>query len=262
MQPLPGVGTEMKGMVLSIRGTGKTQQSINSEQFWTKKLEDVAPDEVFFHKYFSQRATGTKDQKKNKKEDSENEEEEIWSAMVGSHPELEADGEDVDMDDLDLGNMSDSEGEEGSDTEGSGDEEGEDESEGVEEGNMSLDTAIAVSQHKTKGATASENDDDDDDAVVGLDEEGSDIWASDDDIGVPLVDMDLGDSFAAELETNNSAAELPVPKKTDKKKGRKASAPEENEQGDDDDGMKKKKRKLKQLPTFASADDYAHLLSD
>jgi len=266
MQPLPGAGTEAKGMVLSIRGTGKAQQSINSEQFWTKNLEDVAPDEVFFHKYFNQRATGTKDQKKDKKEKESEDEEEIWSAMVGSRPELEADGEDVDMDDLDLGNMSDSEGEEGSDIEGSGDEEGEGESKGGEGAAISLDAAIAATQRKPKGAAVSEDGDDDVDAALGLDEEGSDVWALGDDVEVPSdIDLDLDSAFAAELETNNSATEMPAPKKSGKKKGKKASVLEKNvagEQGEGDDGTEKKKRKLKHLPTFASADDYAHLLSD
>ncbi|KAF8417433.1 CCAAT-box-binding transcription factor [Tirmania nivea] len=273
MQPLPGAGTETKGMVLSIRGTGKTQQSINSEQFWEKKLEDVAPDEIFFHKYFNQRATGIKDQNKNKKEEeSEDDEEEIWNAMVGSRSDLEADGGDVemddeDMDDLDLGNMSDSEGEEGSDIEESGDEEGEGESEGAEEEGISLDAAIAASQ---RGAAASEDDDGDgdgdDDATLGLDEGGSDAWASDDDIKIPSdFDMDLDAVFAAELETKNQGTEVSAQKKSDKKKGKMASVSEEKvvgEQDEDDDGTKKKKRKLKHLPTFASVADYAHLLSD
>ncbi|KAF8440099.1 CBF/Mak21 family-domain-containing protein [Terfezia claveryi] len=265
MQPLLNAGTEAKGMVLSIRGTGKTQQSINSEQFRAKNLEDVAPDEVFFHKYFNQRATATKDQKKkDKKKDSEDEEEEIWSAMVGSRPELEADGEDVDMDDLGLGNMS--EGEEESDIGGSGDECGEGEGEGEESEAISLDAAIAASKRKPKSAAASEDDDDDGDASLGLGEEGSDIWASGDDVEVPSdIDMDLDSVFAAELETNNLAAEMPAPKKPNKKQGKKTSGPDEkvvDEQNEADDGVKKKKQKLKHLPTFASADDYAHLLSD
>ncbi|RPB25876.1 CBF-domain-containing protein [Terfezia boudieri ATCC MYA-4762] len=260
MQPLLSAGTEAKGMVLSIRGTGKTQQSINSEQFWTKNLEDVAPDEVFFHKYFNQRATATKNQKKkDKKKESEDEEEEIWSAMVGSRPEIEADGEDVDMDDL-------SEGEEGSDIGGSGDEGGEGEGSGEEGEAISLDAAIAASKRKPKSAAASEDDDDDGDASFGLGEEGSDVWASDDDVEVPSdIDMDLDSVFAAELETNNLAAEMPAPKKPNKKQGKKTSGPEEKdvgEQDEADDGVKKKKQKLKHLPTFVSADDYAHLLSD
>ena len=261
MQPLPGAGTETKGMVLSIRGTGKTQQSINSEQFWTKNLEDVAPDEVFFHKYFNQRATRTKDQKDDKKEEeSEDEEEEIWSAMVGSRLELEADSGDVDMDDeemggLDLGNISDSEGEEGSDEEGEGESEGEGETEGVEGEGIYLDAAIAASQRKP------EDDYDDGDAVLGLDEEGSNVWASDD-VEVPSdIDMGLDSAFAVELETNNSAAKVPAPKKSNKKRGKKAEEKVVGELGKGDGGVKKK-RKLKHMPTFALADDYAHLLSD
>lgn len=278
MQPLPGAGSETKGMVLSIRGTGKAQQSVNSEQFWTKKLENIAPDEVFFHKYFSERGVASKDKKKGKKvedsEEEEEEEEEIWNAMVGSRPELEADGDDVDMDDedindIDLSGMSDSDEYEA--LEDSGDSEDEAmESDGEGEENViSLDAAIAASKRKRKGATPSSDDDgSDDDPALGLEEEGSDIWATDDEDASVASDvgMDIDAAFARELETNSSGPAAIPTSKTSKKvnKGKQYSATiVDGADGEfDEDGKKRKKQKLKHLPTFASADDYAHLLSD
>lgn len=271
MQPLAGAGSETKGMVLSIRGIGKTKQSVNSEQFWTKKLEDVAPDEVFFHKYFSQRGTTTKDKRKSKaqkeienEDEDEDREEEIWSAMVGSRPELEVD--DIDMDDDDmmgLGNMSGSDDNEGSEEPEDG-QSGESENEDKQEGGMSLDDTIAASQQKAKGIDFSEDEEDENENLAfGLDEEGSDVWASDDDISVPS-DFNLDVDFTSGLETNTPpSANLHSSKRPKKeKKGGKASGLNETKEEDEDEGKNRKKRKLKHLPTFASADDYAHLLSD
>jgi len=106
MQPLPS--TDNKGILLSNRTNSHTQGPVNTEAFWRKKIEDVAVDEVFFHKYFSQtgrlkkvpekarRATGDEED-----EEDENEEE-IWQTLVDSRPEVEGDGKDSDMEMFDL----------------------------------------------------------------------------------------------------------------------------------------------------------------
>jgi ribosome biogenesis protein MAK21 len=107
MQPL--AGGDNKGILLSNKSNHASLQPVNSETFWRKKAEDVAVDEVFFHKYFTQIGKGKQDKKKkgkNDEEDEENDEDEIWQALVESRPELEgesySDGEMMDLDDSDM----------------------------------------------------------------------------------------------------------------------------------------------------------------
>lgn len=111
MQPLSG--GDSKGILLSSRSANSGQQPVNTEAFWRKKVEDVAVDEVFFHKYFSQIGKGkqaaTGKGKKEKKtagdgsEEDDEAEDEIWQALVESRPEVEGrDSEDEDMEMLDL----------------------------------------------------------------------------------------------------------------------------------------------------------------
>ncbi|PBP24483.1 CCAAT-box-binding transcription factor [Diplocarpon rosae] len=118
MQPLSG--GDSKGILLSSRSANSAQhQSVNTEAFWRKKVDDVAVDEVFFHKYFSQIGKGKQGSKKKAKEiakedsgDEEDEaEDEIWQALVDSRPEVEGrDDEDLEMLDLNESDMmSDSE---------------------------------------------------------------------------------------------------------------------------------------------------------
>ncbi|KAL2067084.1 hypothetical protein VTL71DRAFT_1508 [Oculimacula yallundae] len=114
MQPLSG--GDSKGILLSSRSASKTQQPLNTEGFWKKKVEDVAVDEVFFHKYFSQIGKSKQSSGKGKvparrgggSDDEEDEQEdEIWQALVESRPEVEgndeSDMEMLDLDDSDMG---------------------------------------------------------------------------------------------------------------------------------------------------------------
>jgi ribosome biogenesis protein MAK21 len=108
MQPLSG--GESRGILLSSKATSYTQNPVNTEAFWHKKAEDVAVDEVFFHKYFNQigkakHALGNKNARSkvtggSDDEDDENEDE-IWQALVDSRPEVESD-DDSDLEMLDL----------------------------------------------------------------------------------------------------------------------------------------------------------------
>jgi ribosome biogenesis protein MAK21 len=118
MQPLSG--GDSKGILLSSRTVQGAQQPVNTEAFWQKKAEDVAVDEVFFHKYFNQMGKGKQasDKKKEKaaktadgsdNEEDENEDE-IWQALVDSRPEVEGlsdDDSDLEMLDLEDSDQSD-----------------------------------------------------------------------------------------------------------------------------------------------------------
>ncbi|KAF8858148.1 CBF-domain-containing protein [Acephala macrosclerotiorum] len=144
MQPLSG--GESRGILLSNKGDSRAQDPLNTEKFWHKKAEDVAVDEVFFHKYFCQ--VGKSKQASSKKklgektaesinEDEENEDE-IWQALVDSRPEVEGPSDDdsdmemLDLDDIDssigeleVGSGEDSASLEGADVADSDDTEGE-----------------------------------------------------------------------------------------------------------------------------------------
>ncbi|TGO27526.1 hypothetical protein BPAE_0040g00070 [Botrytis paeoniae] len=213
MQPLAGGASQ--GILVSNRGT-KVQQSVNSEAFWRKKAEDVAVDEVFFHKYFNQIGKGKDASKKKEKkkgedgeDDEDEDEDEIWQALVESKPDIEgpeSDEDDLDMDDFDM-SEDDSEGD--VDIEGSDDEvdvEGEDED---------------------------MQDAEEDDGEGIFSEEDDDLKDSDDEAG---SDMDA--LFEAELQ--------------------RAKSPEAEEEKKET--SRSKKRRLKNLPTFASAEDYAAML--
>jgi ribosome biogenesis protein MAK21 len=111
MQPL--AGGDSRGVLLSSKTASRAQGSVNTEAFWHKKAEDVAVDEVFFHKYFSQ--IGKAKQALGKKkggqtatavsgDENEENEDEIWQALVDSRPEVEGDSDDeseLEMLDLD-----------------------------------------------------------------------------------------------------------------------------------------------------------------
>lgn len=113
MQPL--AGGESRGVLVANRAAAHAHEPVNSEAFWRKKAEDVNPDEVFFHQYFSQvgkskQPTKKKAEKKKGKNDGESgdeedeNEDEIWQALVDSRPEVEGpsdDESDLEMLDLD-----------------------------------------------------------------------------------------------------------------------------------------------------------------
>jgi ribosome biogenesis protein MAK21 len=205
MQPLSGGDSRV---LVSNRGTQKKQEPVNSEAFWRKKAEDVSVDEVFFHKYFTHIGKGKQVSNKKKapakhadgadNEDEENEDE-IWQALVDSRPEVEGGSdEDSDMEMLDLddsdaaSSISDEDGEEG--------EEVDFEPAGSE-----------VSDEGMEGAPADSQSD---------------------------AGSDMDELFEKELKAAREA----------------------------DDGAeetsRQKKRRMKSLPTFASAEDYAEMLDN
>ena len=237
MQPLAGGDTSDR---LVVAGQATSHVPLNSESFWKKKAEDVSAEDVFFHEYFN-RVGKDKDKARAKKagkdpvaqdeedvEGSDNESE-VWQALVDSRPELEDAGsdDDLDMDDLESAYDAD---------------EKEDEAEGSDEGVIfndesdpeedieepeSLEPPAKTKTKASKKAKDEEPSDEDDD-----------------------FDMDISDEEA--FIGSDEELELPLDMGADGEE-------EEEEQEKPKDGGKKK-RKLKHLPTFASADDYAALL--
>lgn len=241
MQPLAGGDTSDR---LVVAGQATSHVPLNSEAFWKKKAEDVSAEDVFFHEYFS-RVGKDKDKARAKKEakdpveqDEEEveglsgDESEVWQALVDSRPELEDAGsdDDLDMDDLESAYDADEQEDEG---EGSGDEgvifnDESDPEEEVEEPE-SLEPPTKTKTKASKKAKDQEPSDEDDD-----------------------FDMDVSDDEA--FIGSDEELELPLDMEAD---GQEDGEEEEQEKPKDSG---KKKRKLKHLPTFASADDYAALL--
>ncbi|KAF2761946.1 CBF-domain-containing protein [Pseudovirgaria hyperparasitica] len=230
-QPL--AGSEGTDRLIKRRSGAFVETPLNTEAFWSRKAADVAADEVFFHKYFSQsgkKVSKDKKARKSKKDDDEDSEEEageeeIWKALVQSKPEIEGDedSDDGGFDDEDM--LSDDD-----DADDSTEEAG-----GVEL-NLDSDSDAEDLDDAPEMDVAGSDEEEDDFDMAELEDDEDDIVGSDD---------ELPSDFE---EAAEGADEEEVEQVSDKKKAR--------------DEKKAKKRKLKSLPTFASADDYAKLMQD
>lgn len=231
-QPLPESDKEKKPLI-KFRGESIMQPAAfasthlsraAAQAYYYKEQDGIAPEEVFFHKYYSivgkgkekgdkqkaQRQRKDKDGSEDANDDDDDDEDEIWQAIVDSKPELDG----SDPSDEDMGEL-----------ESSGDE--------------------------VRGASVLEDDDgfrsDDwggvemgeDDEMSELGEEGKELLDSDED-----VPFDLEGSFGHDDQVQLLGGEPP------------SVLPEESRRG------KKRRKMLKNLPTFASADDYAEMLKD
>ncbi|KAI4188535.1 MAG: hypothetical protein LQ348_003910 [Seirophora lacunosa] len=247
MQPLPpsSFSSTSNKLLLPTAPSfrGRSKQPVNSEAFWKQEISKVEADEVFFHKYFSavgkgrEKAKNRKERKKGKgvggsdDDDAgeEEDEEEIWKALVGSRPEIDGDEEEDeegfdDLDDVDMGSDVELDDDDGN-ADGDGDE---------EEGGRPLDVGADDEIPDFAG------DDDDDDSLL----------ASDDDVPSHLLDR----AFERETEEVQKTAE-------EGGKGVEEATPTTQQGGSGKNGERKRKRmKLKQLPTFAAADEYAAIL--
>ncbi|KAI0387319.1 CBF-domain-containing protein [Hypomontagnella monticulosa] len=197
MQPVAASG---QNILLSSKSSAKAAgSSLNSAEFWNKKSEDVAVEDVFFHEYFTRIGKSEQAERKKSKadkeaadgEDGEEEaEDEIWNALVQSRPEVEGDSEsEPDFDDL----MS------------------------LDEDDEDLEKQMAEM----------------DDEEGSGEEDGADFWDDSED-----DDDEEGDS---ELQP--------------------AAAAEDEAEGKPESEHKNRRKALKNLPTFASADDYAEMLA-
>jgi ribosome biogenesis protein MAK21 len=184
MQPL--AGGEHQHILVTNRLAQRNVEPVNSESFWRRKAEDVAVDEVFFHKYFNQIGKGKRSRKGISSKDSKDlvtkadgseNEDEVWQALVESRPDVEGLSEDEsDLDMLDLDDSDDSSSGIGNIEVESGDE---------AEGSVQLET-VDMFRH---------NDED------------------------PLSDMD--ELFRQELEYNNHVRVVPSEDKSSNKDKRK-----------------------------------------
>jgi ribosome biogenesis protein MAK21 len=239
MQPLAGASRAAD--ILVKPGDPSQRAPLNSEAFWAKKVENVAADEVFFHNYFNaagnakkkSSSSSSKEKRQRDPDDSEDEdamEDQIWEAIANSRPDVE--GPDSD-DDLSMGDLESLSG-------GSSDDNGSDSDGGIdlggEDGDGAADLeAFARMDGGFGGSSDDDEDGDDSDGVPDLDDDDEDAMLGDDD-EVPFDGFD-----GAEEEVEDGAAE------TNATRNKKKRA---------------EKKKLKNLPVFASAEDYAKLIGD
>ena len=255
LQPLAG-GDTADRLVEAGKVTAQRSLPLNSENFWKKKANEVAAEDVFFHEYFNRI---NKDKVRGKRgkgatpfiardegdiEGLSDNEDEIWKALVDSRPDLEADGDSDD--DLDLDDLQSAYDDEEEDLEGGGvgseddqvnfhDESEEPTDEemaefgGFEDEEEVVKASSAVMKKATKKSTKSTKEEN-----MVEDEDTFDMDVSDGDAFIGS-DEDLPSDM--ELGVDLPSVETVAPSKS-------------------------KKRKLKHLPTFASADDYAALLAD
>ncbi|KAK6511843.1 hypothetical protein TWF481_000749 [Arthrobotrys musiformis] len=234
MQPLAGGDT--RGMILSTKTAGRGLVPVNSDAFSNMKEENVKEDEVFFHKFFTMRkqSDASKSQKKDKKkktddgdEDSEFDDEEAWGAMVDSRPDLDIDADedgDVDMDDFDDDEL-DGMDEDMSDIDGSEED---------EEGGMGGLTTDALGEMDDEDMNEDNSDGEEDEFDgFGLDDSDAEAGINSDDDVPSDVDVKLSKVVKPGKEATTAT-----------------------------NARKERRMKLKNLPTFASADDYAALLGD
>lgn len=236
MQPLGGAHTG--SLLVKASNMVRGEVPANTENWLAKRVEEIRPDERFFYEYFQTKQNDTKDIAPKDEEfdqDSDLDEDEVWDALVKSQPDIEggeSDGED--LSDLDMDDFSD-DGELEGDL---NDEELEQELEADisdEDDNSSSEVEL-----QTIGMS-------DDESVSGeelKDEEEPDFT------GFSESEDEEAELFKGDSEDEVSSEEEPE----EPKKGKKRSA------DSDEPKEKSKKAKLKSLPLFADADEYAKLL--
>lgn len=226
MQPLTSSSTPLVSSATSLRQRNK--QPVNSETFWKQEAGKVEADEVFFHKYFSavgkgrEKAKKQKDKKKRKRAGDEGSEE-------------EDEGEEEIWKAL-VGSRPDIEGE---DAEGGFDDD-DDDMDDLDDLDEEMGSASADNEDQRKvDPTAAGSFDDDEDIRIDFNEDDDSLLGSDDD-----VPSDLETAFEKEVQTMKRAK---PEAETGKARNRE---------------RKQKRMKLKQLPTFADADEYAKMLDE
>lgn len=246
MQPLGGAHT---GSLL-VRSTNVSDNSVpvNTEDWLSKKSQDIRPDEAFFHQYFTTKASKIKSADSKSAQNGEDDEDElddneVWDALVKSRPEVEDDSDDdsVGFDEEDFSEMS--EGDDGDededgddDNDNDVDDDGSDQQFDQESENFGQDNNVSIDEgFSDASANADEQESSDED-----DKEQSIFGISNDD------EYDSNDE-----EQNIQMLDFEEPK--DKKRGRKDEG--------DDKSKKSKRKKLHDLPVFASADDYSQYLN-
>ncbi|EPX72936.1 ribosome biogenesis protein Noc1 [Schizosaccharomyces octosporus yFS286] len=223
MQPL--AGSVSKGIVST--GTGQGNVPMNSEQFIEKQESEIPVDELFFHRFFNDKYIKGKQSNKKKvsvNEEGEMDEDEVWKALVDSKPNLEMDEEESDFDEeaMDEAMADFSDGEEVEQPKEPSEEAEESAEEEEDEGQMFSDEETEPRQNAADAPNTEEGGSEDEMQLLEDEED--------------LLPFEDGEDEESEGE-------------------------EERREKEEKSSKKNKRRKtLKDLPVFADADSYAHLL--
>ncbi|CCE79606.1 Piso0_001683 [Millerozyma farinosa CBS 7064] len=235
MQPLGGAHT---GELL-VRATNisSKEDPVNTENWLSKRSEDVRPEDKFFYEYFTSKQSklrGTDGASEKKDDDVEElSDGEVWEALVRSKPDVEASSGD-DLSDFDADDLS-----------GMSDLDESDVEEAAVEEDASVDEHDEHDEHASDEApVAASASEDDVDMFTG---NQSDEYSSDDDAaGIAMLGSDGASAEEDEEEDAGAEPDVPAPK-------RASDGPQTSK--------KTKKQKLSSLPIFASADNYSQYLS-
>jgi ribosome biogenesis protein MAK21 len=227
MQPLAGAaGTDI---LIRDRSGARIETPLNTEGFWDKHRDQVKPDEVFFHQYFNQAGKkkvkgGLKDEDEAEELDEEENEDQIWKALAESRPEIEGEDEDeMGFSDMDDLMSGDDVGD---------DMEEEEEEDDDEDGGVIIN--LGSDEEDAEEGGAKEEEGDDEDSEMDFD----------------IAELESGeDGLIGSDEDIPSDIELPPMAQVD-------------DEEDSNKSRRQKKRKLKHLPVFASAEDYAELIGN
>ena len=263
MQPLGGTHT---GDLL-VKSTNVLNKEVpaNTENWLNKKVTDIKADERFFHQYFTTKVQKIKNKKVHKdgdvgdvdiddeiERDGDMDDEEVWKALVKSKPDVEddiSDGGFSDFDEADFSDMDDDDDDDDGDQENDGEREAELPSDLDEDGE---DVVGEVDFSENEGSFDEDEEDD-------FDEEEREMFNinQDDEFSDSEVDLDAlngVDEVDEEEVDDETEGDSELVEKTNKKRSR----------ADEKDSLKKgkksKRQRVKDLPLFASPEDYAQYL--
>ncbi|KZT67570.1 CBF-domain-containing protein [Daedalea quercina L-15889] len=271
-----GTGVKMtKGEVADEGG-----MVVNEESWWRRKVEDVPVDQVFFHRYFTQKKQ-REDEKAAKvsrrkgrgdasdidaeseddnasepegvvanlgaeeehEADSDKDEAEIWRAMKASMPaELQDD------------DLTDDSADEDEDEIPLGLDDDDDSVAGDRDGSL-LDEADETQSGALSGDNGEDLGERDEDSIADDEDAFSLAEASDAEDLIPLD----ADAPTGLIEYDGSNASHPEEEEWG---GIEAEQPSKKRKRTEQDRKKDKKKKLRSLPTFASYEDYARMIED
>ncbi|KAG8696348.1 hypothetical protein FRC09_008568 [Ceratobasidium sp. 395] len=230
-----------------MKDTVDSTTTVNDEMFWKKSVKDIPADQLFFHKFFlkkleKQQARAGKAEKRKKDKSGKSD---------GSSSEDEDEGE-----------------EEKSESEGENESESEiDEDEVWKAMQSSMPEFQQIGDDSDSLPSGLDDMSDDLDSAEASDssseENASDATGSDDEsvAGSGILD-DLGDSDDDPVDFAEDEDDL-----TELSEGQESSSDGEPSHGkrkksDVGESKREKRRKLRQLPTFASAEEYAKMIDD
>jgi ribosome biogenesis protein MAK21 len=242
----PAAVSDHTGTVIRMRGARAGGDAVNSEAFWRKKVEDVPADQLFFHKFFAAKlARKEASKKKTRADDDEDMSENEFPESLGGSDEEDAEeggeeDEESDADEAEIWKaMQDSMPDAGDDM-------------GISD-DSDDDVDYSEDEEAAEGEAAEESEDEDEDEEMG--ESGDDAGDRDDvsdEDDFPSFDDDDDDLIPLEeMPDEVLNAESDEEEEEDAAAGAKRKRREER---------KERRKKRKEMPAFASYEDYAKLI--